>query len=192
MHITKLTKIQESTLPHALRNESLVITSQTGSGKTLCYLLPLLNRLNFNERKVQTVIVLPTKELARQIASKLLEFKSFNSNLRTTLLIGNQDIKVQIHSIKANHPQIIVGTVTRVLDLIRNRTINRDIDMLVLDETDMLIDLGFHKQVNEIFNLVNSPKLIKIACSVTTHESLAHHLRHYLGNTKVITVGKSV
>jgi ATP-dependent RNA helicase CshB len=192
MHISELTRIQEQALPYALNNKSLIITSQTGSGKTLCYLLPLLNRLNFNERKIQGVIVLPTKELARQVASKLLEFKSFNPSLRTTLLIGNQDIKPQIQSIKSNPPQIIVGTVTRVLDLIKNRTINRDIEMLVLDETDMLIDMGFHKQVNEIFELLNSPKLIKIACSATTHYSLAQHLRRYLGNTKVITANQSI
>lgn len=192
MQIETLTKIQEQALPYALSNKSLIITSQTGSGKTLCYLLPLLNRLNFNERKVQSVIVLPTKELARQVASKLLEFKSSQPQLRTTLVIGNTCINSQIQSIKTNPPQVIVGTVTRVLDLIKNRTINRDIGVLVLDEVDMLIDLGFNKQINEIFSLVNSPKLIKYACSATTHYSLAQHLHRYLGNTKVITASKSI
>lgn len=192
MRLSELTKIQESALPYALSGRSLIITSQTGTGKTLCYLLPLLNRLNFDEKRIQGVIVLPTKELARQVASKLLEFKSYKPELRTTLLIGNQDINQQIQSIKSNPPQIIVGTVTRVLDLIKNRTINRNINMLVLDETDMLIDMGFNKQVNEIFQLVNSSNLQKIACSATTHYSLAQHLRHYLGNTKVITTSQSI
>lgn len=192
MHIEKLTKIQERAIPHALGYKSLVVTSQTGSGKTLCYLLPLLNRLNFNEHKIQGVIVLPTKELARQINSKLSEFKPFQHNLRTLLVIGNQDIKLQVHSIKANPPQIIVGTVTRVLDLIKNHTINHNINTLVLDEVDMLIDLGFNKQVNEMFELVDSPDLIKFACSATTHYSLAQHLRHYLGNTKVINIDQSI
>jgi ATP-dependent RNA helicase CshB len=184
--LTELTKIQEQALPYALNNKSLIIISQTGTGKTLCYLLPLLNRLNFNERRVQAVIVLPTKELARQISSKILQFKSVKSELRSTLVIGNQDINKQIQSIKNNPPQIVVGTVTRVLDLIKNRTINRDINIFVLDESDMLLDMGFNKQVNEIFQFVDSSKLQKIACSATTHYSLANHLKRYLGNIKVI------
>jgi ATP-dependent RNA helicase CshB len=154
--------------------------------------LPLLNRLNFNERKVQGVILLPTKELARQVDSKLLEFKSFQPELRSMLLIGNQDLYRQRQSLKSNPPQIIVGTVTRVLDLIKMKVINRDISVLVLDETDMLIDLGFNKQVNEIFEFVNSDQLQKIACSATTHYSLANHLKRYLGNTKVITASQSI
>jgi superfamily II DNA/RNA helicase len=192
MHLDSLTKIQEQALPYVLNNKSAIITSQTGSGKTLCYLLPLLNRLDFNEHKVQGVIVLPTKELSRQVFSKLFEFKLFNHHLKTTLVIGNQDIKLQIQSIKSNPPQIIVGTVTRILDLIKQHVINRDLNMLILDEADMLMDIGFHKQVNEIFALVNSAKLIKIACSATTHYSLAQQLRNYLTNTKVIGTNQSI
>jgi ATP-dependent RNA helicase CshB len=190
--MNELTKIQEQALPYALNKKSLIITSQTGTGKTLCYLLPLLNALNFNERKVRGVILLPTKELARQVASKVLEFKSFQPELRSSLIIGNQDIHQQIQSLKSNPPQIVVGTVSRILELIKMHAIKRDINVLVLDEADMLIDLGFNRQVNEIFELVNSDVLQKIACSATTHYSLANHLKKYLGNTKVITASHSI
>jgi ATP-dependent RNA helicase CshB len=154
--------------------------------------LPVLNNIDLNLKKTQAIIILPTKELSRQIYNKLLEFKKDQSLLKICLLMGSFDIQEQIRSLKANPSQIIVGTVSRINDLIKNKTINKDIKTLVLDEADMLIDLGFIKQVNEIFQSVNSDSLQKIACSATTHESLSNSLKKYLGNTKVISNSKSI
>ncbi|GHU27612.1 hypothetical protein FACS1894152_4460 [Bacilli bacterium] len=191
-HYKELTEIQTEALPFALNHKSLIITSQTGSGKTLCYLLPILQNTDLSQRKTQAIIVLPTKELARQVYSRFLDFKPYQKDLRCTLLIGNMDVHQQIQSIRSNQPQIVIGTVTRILDLMKNGTINKDINTLVLDEADMLLDMGFHQQVNQIFDLVRTKELQKIACSATTHYSLANQLRKYFQNTKVITVGKSI
>ncbi|GHU48578.1 hypothetical protein FACS1894218_5880 [Bacilli bacterium] len=130
--------------------------------------------------------------MARQVYSRFLDFKSHQKDLRCILLIGNMDVNQQIKSIRSNQPQIVIGTVTRVLDLMKNGVINKDINTLVLDEVDMLLDMGFHQQVNQIFDLVRTKELQKIACSATTHYSLANQLRKYFQNTKVITVGKSI
>lgn len=191
-HYKELTSIQTEALPFALNHKSLIITSQTGSGKTLCYLIPILQDIDFIQKKTQAVIILPTKELARQVYSRFLDFKSHQKDLRCILLIGNMDVNQQIKSIRSNQPQIVIGTVTRVLDLMKNGVINKDINTLVLDEVDMLLDMGFHQQVNQIFDLVRTKELQKIACSATTHYSLANQLRKYFQNTKVITVGKSI
>jgi ATP-dependent RNA helicase CshB len=190
--INELTKIQEQVLPYVLNNKNVIITSQTGSGKTLCYLLPILNKIDVNINKIQSLIILPTKELTRQVYSRLIDFKKENNQLKMMLLIGNNDINKQEKVLKNNPPQIVVGTISKVLDFVKSKKINRDINTLVLDEADMLIDMGFIRQVNELFSFVNSNSLQKIACSATTHTSLANHLSKYLGNTKVISANKSI
>ncbi|MDE6477047.1 MAG: DEAD/DEAH box helicase, partial [Mycoplasmoidaceae bacterium] len=71
LNINRLTDIQEKSIPSILKNNSLVISSQTGSGKTYCYLLPILNNIDCSKNKIQALIILPTKELARQVSSKI-------------------------------------------------------------------------------------------------------------------------
>jgi ATP-dependent RNA helicase CshB len=175
-----------------LNDKSLIITSQTGSGKTLCYLLPILNRLDFTLNKVQAIIILPTKELARQIYSKINDFKANQPRLKCSLLIGNQDINQQQHNLRSHPGQIVVGTVSRVHDLLKNKSINHDIKTIVMDEADMLMDLGFIPQIVAILNIVNTPTLQKIACSATTHLSLANSFKNFLGNTTVVTSSNSI
>jgi ATP-dependent RNA helicase CshB len=192
LSISKATEIQEKTLPYLIKGKSLIITSCTGSGKTYCYLLPILNGIDFSIKKIQAIILLPTKELARQVYTKIIDFKKNEERLKATLLIGNMDINKQIQNVKSNPPQIIVGTVTRTLDLINKKIINRDISFFVIDEADMLLDLGFGKQVSQIFASINSFKLQKIACSATIHTSLANQFKNYLGNTIVVSSSESI
>jgi ATP-dependent RNA helicase CshB len=192
LNLTELTPIQRQSLPTVLEKKSAIITSQTGTGKTLCYLLPILNDINFEIKKIQTIIVLPTKELARQIYSKVLIFKNQQPNLKCALLIGNTDINLQQQQLRSNPPHIVVGTVTRILDLLKNKCINRDIDKIVLDEVDMLLDLGFFSQINNIFTLTNTYTLQKIACSATIHNSFANQLKKYFTNAKIFNTSSSL
>jgi ATP-dependent RNA helicase CshB len=192
LHIQNLTDIQEKTIPLGLKKKSMVIVSRTGSGKTFCFLVPILNNLDFENKNTQAVIVVPTKELARQIYSKILLFKNFESMIRCTLLIGNEDVNRQIQSIKASKPQIIVGTPNRILELVENKTINKNIKTLVMDEFDMLIDLGFTQVVDKLFKQVNSIGLQKICCSATAHQSLANKFKKYLTNTEVISNNENI
>jgi ATP-dependent RNA helicase CshB len=188
----ELTKIQEETIPTILHHKSLIITSQTGSGKTLCYLIPTLNDIEPSLRKTQTIILLPTKELARQVYSKYLEFINNEPSIRITLLIGNNDIEKQKVSIQHKAPHIIIGTTIRILELLEQKIINRDIKTIIIDEADMLTDSGFIPHINKIFGLINSESLQKIACSATTHESFANQLSKYLQNTRVVSTSKSI
>jgi ATP-dependent RNA helicase CshB len=191
LKIKELTKIQEESLPLTLKHKSVIITSQTGSGKTLCYLVPILNNIQF-ANKTQALIILPTKELARQVYSKILEFKNNEQQLRVSLILGNNNIEQQKQSIKNNPPQIIVGTTIRIYDLLNEKIINRNIQMIALDEVDMLMDQGFVKQIDQILDFVNNPELQKIACSATTHESLANRFSKHFKDTKVIATNKNI
>jgi ATP-dependent RNA helicase CshB len=194
LKINELTKIQEQVIPYVLNHHSVIVTSRTGSGKTLCYLIPILERINVEEKNTQAIIVVPTKELARQIYSKVNEFQKCCPKLKTLLLIGfgENDMERQKKSLINNPPHIIIGTVVKTLELLQQKAINKNIDILVLDEVDMFIDLGFMSQINKILDIVDTPKLQKIACSATTHESLANQLKNYFKDTKVISTSKTI
>jgi ATP-dependent RNA helicase CshB len=193
LKIKEATPIQETALPYLLAGNSSIITSQTGSGKTLCYLLPILNKLEYENNNVQAIIILPTKELARQVYSRLLDFKNDDKLLKPSLIIGNGNLDQQLISLRKNPAQIVVGTTTRIIDLLHKKIFNPHlIKTIVLDEVDMLMDLGFANQVADIMNYVDTPTLQKIACSATTHESLSNKLAKYFKNTKVISTSKSI
>jgi ATP-dependent RNA helicase CshB len=192
LKIKQLTKIQEESLPYTLKGKSAIITSQTGSGKTYCYLLPILDTIDLQLNNTQAIIVLPTKELSRQIYSKLLDFKKNEQLLKISLLIGNSNLDQQKQSIKNNPPHIVVGTTIRITELLEQKVINRNIKIIVFDEVDMLMDLGFSNQIDRILEFVNSDSLQKILCSATTHESLANRFSKYFKDTKVISTTKSI
>jgi ATP-dependent RNA helicase CshB len=130
--------------------------------------------------------------LARQVYSKLVDFKLNQPSLKCNLLIGNIDIKLQEHQLRTNPPQIVVGTASRILELLKNKSINRDVNKLVLDEADMLMDLGFFKIINDIFALTNSYNLQKIACSATVHDSLANQLKKYFTTAKIVNTSTTI
>jgi ATP-dependent RNA helicase CshB len=188
----ELTKIQELTIPQLLKDTSAIISSQTGSGKTLCYLIPILNKIVF-ENTTQVLIVLPTKELARQIYSKLLQFKQIKNELKIGLAVGGGNYEDNKFNFKKNPPHIIVGTISKVLEIVNKKFIDRaKINTLVVDEADMLMEQGFSGDTNTLFNFIDKPTLQKIACSATTHESLANQLSKYFKNTKVFSLSKTI
>jgi ATP-dependent RNA helicase CshB len=154
--------------------------------------LPILNNIDLEYKEVQALIVLPTKELARQVFSKLEEFKKNEPLLKTLLLVGNEDQKRQIDKLKCSKPQIVVGTIGKVHEFVKNKLITKKIKTFVLDEVDMLFDLGFKKIVDELFSAIDSNNLQKIVCSATAHESFAGQLKKHLKNTKVFSTSSSI
>ena len=165
-------------------NKSLIITAKTGSGKTYCYLLPILKNLDLELNETQCVIILPTKELARQVYSKIIDFTTNQQKLKIKLLVANDQIK--------NKPHIVVGTPNKIYEFVMHQNTNKFIKYFVLDEADTLVDYGFNNQIMMIFNKINSPKLVKYALSATLHDSLANQLKNILGNAKVISTSASI
>jgi superfamily II DNA/RNA helicase len=85
-----------------------------------------------------------------------------------------------------------VGTIALILDFVKDRTINRDIDTIALDEADMLFDLGFMNQTNELFDLINNFKLQKIACSASLHQAFSNKLKKFFSNAEIFQIEKTV
>jgi ATP-dependent RNA helicase CshB len=191
-HIIDTTEIQTSSLPILLKGGSGILVAPTGTGKTLCYVLPIINNIDFTNTNLEAIIISPTKELARQIYSNLLIYCQCDSRIKCNLLVGNEDIAKQENKLRASKPKIIVGTIQRVLDLISKGVISKKIKTIVFDEADMLLDSGFLLTTEKLLNIVNSFDLQKILCSATLHESFANKLKKQLANCKVISTSTSI
>jgi ATP-dependent RNA helicase RhlE len=141
------TPIQGAAIPLAINGKDLLGIAQTGTGKTLAFALPMMQRIS--ERKGQGVVLLPTRELALQVDDTFKKIgKPFG--LRTAVLIGGAPIEAQMRLLK-NNPHVIIGTPGRIIDHLERKSLTLNaVTVLVLDEADLMLDMGFIPQVNRI------------------------------------------
>lgn len=147
LKLVEPTPIQERSIPVAIEGHDLIGIAQTGTGKTLAFGIPMLQRLA--QMKGCGLILLPTRELAIQVEQALAELgRSFG--LRTAVLIGGASMSVQQQHIRKN-PHVIIATPGRLLDHLERRSVNlTGVRILVLDEADRMLDMGFAPQINKI------------------------------------------
>ncbi len=151
LKFTEPTPIQRQSIPVTIKGKDLIAIAQTGTGKTLAYGIPLIQRLA--QIKGQGLVITPTRELALQVDEALNDIGR-SLGLRTTVLIGGASMAVQLRSLKQK-PRIIVATPGRLIDHIEHRTVNlSDVRILVLDEADRMLDMGFAPQINKILAVV--------------------------------------
>jgi ATP-dependent RNA helicase RhlE len=166
------TPIQYQAIPAAVQGKDIVGIAQTGTGKTLAFGIPIIQHLINN--KTAGLILLPTRELAMQINSEINKIGKF-INLKTVVLIGGVPIRPQIIALQ-KEPQIIIATPGRLIDHLHQKTTDlKNTSILVLDEVDRMLDMGFLPQINEIlksvprkrqtmiFSATISPQIISIA-----------------------------
>lgn len=147
------TLIQKKSIPIALDGKDLVGVAQTGTGKTLAFGLPLIQRLGSSQGR--GLILLPTRELALQVDESLKKI-GFSLGLRTAVLIGGENINRQFGDLKRN-PHVIIGTPGRINDHLERGSLRvNDVEILVLDEADLMLDMGFAPQIDKIIK--NIPK----------------------------------
>ena len=180
-------KVQELVIPHVLKRESLVVTSETGSGKTHSFLVPIIDSLDYSLNQIQAIIIAPTRELAKQTYDFARAFKEYFSNLRIALLTSQVE-KSKNENKLSNAPQIIVATPGRLLDLgITNNVANLSTTkFIVLDEADMLMDSGFLDDINTL--LSNLEDATKLVFSATINSKLSRLIEKYIGAEHVITL----
>jgi ATP-dependent RNA helicase DDX27 len=148
------TPVQAKVIPFALAGRDVCASAVTGSGKTAAFVLPFLERLLYRPREVSAIrvlVVTPTRELATQIYSVLLNLAQFTDVTCCLITGGKKDVKSQ-EALLRNRPDVVVCTPGRVIDHLRNSysvTLD-DLDVLVLDEVDRLLDLGFQEELEEI------------------------------------------
>ncbi|MFO7150669.1 DEAD/DEAH box helicase, partial [Pseudomonas aeruginosa] len=148
------TPVQAAAIPKALEGHDLRVTAQTGSGKTAAFLLPLLHRLLAEDKPrslARALILLPTRELAQQTLKEVERFAQFTF-IKACLITGGEDFKVQGARLRKN-PEIIIGTPGRLLEQRNAGNLPlQDIEVLVLDEADRMLDMGFADDVLALAN----------------------------------------
>jgi ATP-dependent RNA helicase DeaD len=151
--ITKPTDIQDDVIPKILNNDDVIAQSETGTGKTLSYLLPLIH--NMSKKKSPVLIISPTKELSKQIFDELV-FYSGNLGIKSILLLSGEDIAKQQKHLKEGF-DFIVGVTGRILKHVDNGVLKISMmKKIVLDEVDFLIELGFIEDLRRIFSFAKN------------------------------------
>lgn len=144
------TPIQTRAIPIAMEKKDVIAQAQTGTGKTLAFVLPILEKLDRDASHIQALIVTPTRELALQITEEIEKLISDIEDLDVLAVYGGQDVEKQLKKLK-KQAQIIVGTPGRLLDHIRRETIDLSkVSFLVLDEADQMLHIGFLDEVEAI------------------------------------------
>ncbi|MBE6114972.1 MAG: DEAD/DEAH box helicase [Erysipelotrichaceae bacterium] len=144
------TPIQQQAIPLALERKDIIGLAQTGTGKTCAFGLPLLEQIDVTSDKVQAVVVAPTRELAMQITNELRKYSQYMEGIRMLTIYGGESIEKQILALK-KRPQIIVGTPGRIMDHMRRRTLRfQSVSMVVLDEADEMLNMGFKEDIDTI------------------------------------------
>ncbi|MDH5160148.1 DEAD/DEAH box helicase [Heyndrickxia sp. FSL K6-6286] len=179
------TEIQQKMIPTILRGESAVGQSQTGTGKTHAYLLPILEMVDPELQEVQAVITAPTRELANQIYQEIIKITKYQTEqtIMSKCFIGGTDKQRTIEKLK-KQPQIVVGTPGRIHDLMKEQALLLHTSrILVVDEADIMLDMGFLYEVDQIAGKMPQ-NLQMLVFSATIPEKLKPFLKKYMENPK--------
>lgn len=182
------TPIQEESIPFIIDGKDVIAEAQTGTGKTLAFLLPIFKNISVNSQGIQALIISPTRELAIQIteeASKLKEGKDIN----ILSAYGGKDIGSQLKKLK-NNIQLVIATPGRLLDHLKRGTINlKNLKTLVIDEADQMLFMGFKNEVEAIMK--ETPKKHQTLCFSATMDSKVKKLAYrYMKDPVVVTIKK--
>ncbi|NVK64815.1 MAG: DEAD/DEAH box helicase [Flavobacteriales bacterium] len=151
MNIVEPTDIQKKVIPVLLAESTdIVAQAQTGTGKTAAYGLPLLEKMDAQNKSVQGLILCPTRELAQQVAKQLFKFTKYSDKIFTEAVYGGEKIDRQLTALQ-RPTQIIVATPGRLIDLLERKAVNLEsVHTVVLDEADEMLSMGFKTQLDEI------------------------------------------
>lgn len=184
------TPIQEQTIPQLQgKSTDMVALAQTGTGKTAAFGLPLLTKLDLNSRFTQSLILAPTRELCVQISKDLINYSKYLNGLKVTAVYGGAPIMGQIRDIKGGS-QVVVATPGRLIDLIERKAIDLShVDVVVLDEADEMLNMGFKDDLDQI--LSNTPPTKNTwLFSATMPREVERIASKYMETPLEISVGK--
>ena len=183
------TEIQKQTIPFISTDiRDLIALAQTGTGKTAAFSLPILDMIDDASRKIQFLVLCPTRELCLQITKDIKNYSKYMKNIKTTAVYGGSSITDQIRSLR-DKPQIIVGTPGRVIDLINRKALDfSEIQWMVLDEADEMLSMGFKEDLATILSTTPETKHTYLF-SATMNKEVERISKNYLTNPHRISVG---
>jgi len=181
------TPIQEQAIPMVLKGSDLIGQSKTGTGKTASYSLPMIEKIDMANKKVQALVLCPTRELALQVADEVRKFLKYQEGIKTIAIYGGQSIDTQIKMLKKG-VQIVIGTPGRILDHMRRKTLKLDqVTMCVLDEADEMLNMGFEEDIEAILKEVPRTRQT-VLFSATMNKKILDITKKYLVNPKKVKI----
>lgn len=182
------TPIQKECIIPIKNNVDIIAEAQTGTGKTLAFLLPLFEKIDINSSKIQTLIITPTRELAIQITEEAKKL-SLAKNINILSAYGGKDVNSQIKKLKRS-VHILIATPGRLLDHLNRKTLTlEDLKTLVIDEADQMLLMGFKKEVDDIIKFT-SPKRQTLCFSATINSDVKKLAYKYTKKPQVISIKK--
>ena len=189
MGFEEASPIQAQAIPVAMEGRDMIGQAQTGTGKTAAFGLPLLQKVDPKVKKLQAIVLLPTRELAIQVAEEMRRFAKFMHGVKVLPIYGGQDIVKQIRSLK-DGTQIIVGTPGRVMDHMRRKTIKADhVLTVVLDEADEMLNMGFLEDMETILSQLPQERQT-LMFSATMPQAIAEIARKFQKDPVTVRVIK--
>lgn len=185
---TQPTEIQKQVIPSVMKKESVIGISQTGTGKTHAFLLPIMNKINVRRQEVQAVITAPTRELANQIYGQAQLFLKYNQDIKVALVIGGSDRQKLIDRLDVQ-PHIVIGTPGRMKDLSLDEQALKitTADIFVIDEADMTLEFGYLEDIDAIAGKMKE-NLQMLVFSATIPQMIRPFLRKYMSAPKLIEI----
>lgn len=154
MDYQEMTEVQEKVIPVALDDKDVIVQAPTGTGKTIAFAIPILEKIDASLDKVQALVISPTRELAVQIAKEINTVSKCLDDVNALAVYGGEIIDKQIYNLK-KRPKIIVATPGRLMDHLERRTIRlNDVKMVVLDEADEMLNMGFIEDITSILERI--------------------------------------
>lgn len=182
---TQPTPIQQQAIEPILEGRDLIGLANTGTGKTAAFLIPIIDQI-FKDRQKKALIIVPTRELAVQINEELRDF-SEGMRIYSALIIGGTNTQRQIYNLRRN-PHFVIGTPGRLKDLIEQRALRLDdFSIFVLDEVDMMVDIGFIDDVKYFISLLPS-KRQSLFFSATISHKIEGILRNFVNDPVTVSV----
>jgi ATP-dependent RNA helicase DeaD len=184
------TPIQEQAIPLLLEGKDVIAQSQTGTGKTFAFILPILEKIDATESHIQALIVTPTRELALQITNEVKKLLEDRQDIRVLAIYGGQDVESQLKKLKHGR-HIVIGTPGRLLDHIRRETVDfSKSSFLVLDEADQMLHIGFLPEVERIIDETPASRQTMLF-SATMPDEIRQLARRHMKNPHNIQVEKT-
>lgn len=183
------TSVQAECIPHILQGKDIVGQAQTGTGKTAAFGIPLLESIDTSNNSIQAVIQCPTRELAIQVTGELMKLGRYINGLHVVPVYGGQPITRQITSLRRG-AQVIVGTPGRTLDHLKRRTLSIDkLKMLVFDEADEMLNMGFREDMEELLKHVSGP-VQTVMFSATVPPFIREIMKKFMKDPVSVTVDR--
>lgn len=189
MGFEQASPIQAKSIPIAMEGKDMIGQAQTGTGKTAAFGIPVLQRVDPHKKKLQTIVLCPTRELAIQSANEIRKLSKFMHGVKVLPIYGGQEISKQIRSLKGG-VQVVIGTPGRVIDHIRRHTLKLgELETIVLDEADEMLNMGFREDIETILQQIPT-KHQTLLFSATMAKPIMDIAKTYLTEPEIVKVVK--